>query len=115
MKTGPATGRASDLAFLQHLRRGDLAGRGKIADVPPPPRPDDLTSLVLRTDFTDDRAWTELQAAVGADATYVSDPRYSGVTVQALVDADAAAGDDDTPRSFQDHDVRPRMVNGLVM
>jgi hypothetical protein len=64
------------------------------------PQPDDLTSLVLRTDFSDDAAWDVLQAAIGgfsADrhATYVSDPAYAGVTVQALVDADAAASDDD--------------------
>lgn len=60
------------------------------------PQPDDLSSLVLRTDFTDDAAWAELQAAVGAEgATYVNDPRYSGVPIQALVDADSAAIDDD--------------------
>ena len=60
------------------------------------PQPDDLTSLVLRTDFSDDAAWEAVQAAIdGADeghATYVSDPGYAGVTVQALADADAAAG-----------------------
>lgn len=61
-----------------------------------PPRPDDLTSLILRTDFTNDIAWTELQAMVGLDgATYVSDVRYSGATIDALVEADAAAPDDD--------------------
>jgi hypothetical protein len=64
------------------------------------PQPDDLTSLVLRTDFSDDTAWDVLQAAIdsfSADrhATYVSDPTYAGVTVQALVDADGAASDDD--------------------
>jgi hypothetical protein len=64
------------------------------------PQPDDLTSLVLRTDFSDDTAWDLLQAAIdsaSADrhATYVSDPTYAGVAVQALVDTDAAASDDD--------------------
>jgi hypothetical protein len=60
------------------------------------PQPDDLSSLVLRTDFADDAAWVGLQSAVGAEgATYVSDPRYSAVTIQALVDADSAATDDD--------------------
>ncbi|NGM12395.1 DUF6924 domain-containing protein [Verrucosispora sioxanthis] len=60
------------------------------------PQPNDLTSLILRTDFTDDRAWSEIQRAVGADgATYASDPLYSDVTVQTLVAADAAAADDD--------------------
>lgn len=63
------------------------------------PQPDDLTSLVLRTDFNDDTAWATLKAEVdGVDefrrATYVSDPLYAGVAIQALVDADAAATDD---------------------
>jgi hypothetical protein len=62
------------------------------------PQPDDLTSLVLRTDFSNDAAWEVLQAAIdGAheyrQATYASDSRYAGVTVQALVDADAAASE----------------------
>src|SRR5689334_20853804 len=62
----------------------------------PLPQPDDLSSLVLRTDFTDDAAWTEIQTIVGTDgATYVSDTRFLGVTTQALVEADAAAADDD--------------------
>jgi hypothetical protein len=56
--------------------------------------------LVLRTDFSDDTAWDLLQAAIDSshayrNATYVSDPAYAGVTIQALVDADAAASDDD--------------------
>ncbi len=64
------------------------------------PQPDDLTSLVLRTDFSDDTAWEVLQVAIDSsdgyrNATYVSDPAFAGVTVQALVDADAAASDDD--------------------
>lgn len=64
--------------------------------MPSLPQPDDLSSLVLRTDFTDDAAWVELQAAIGTEgATYVSDTRYSGVAVQTLVDTDAAADDED--------------------
>lgn len=64
------------------------------------PQPDDLTSLVLRTDFSDDSAWHAFTALLdGSDehrhATCVSDPGYAGVTIQALVDADAAAHDDD--------------------
>jgi hypothetical protein len=67
--------------------------------MPPLPQPEDLRSLVLRTDFSDDAAWGELQAAIegaeGRHATYVSDPADAGVTVQALVEADAAAVDAD--------------------
>lgn len=64
------------------------------------PSPDDLTSLILRTDFGDDAAWEALLAemrgeAAHRSATYVSDPTYAGVTIQALVDADAAAREDD--------------------
>jgi hypothetical protein len=64
------------------------------------PPPDDLTSLVLRTDFSDDAAWDALKAAIDCrdthrSATYVSDRTYDRVTVQALVDIDAAASDDD--------------------
>jgi hypothetical protein len=59
------------------------------------PEPKDLSSLVLRTDFSDDAAWQELQTTLGdEDATYVSDPRFAGVPVQTLVDADAAAEED---------------------
>ena len=65
----------------------------------PLPQPDDLTSLVLRTDFSDESTWDELKAAIESlsdrDATYVSDPAFAGVTVQALIDADAAAGEDE--------------------
>ncbi|WP_147457036.1 DUF6924 domain-containing protein [Micromonospora pisi] len=66
----------------------------------PLPQPRDLTSLVLRSDFRDEAAWTALMAAIDdldpyPNATYVSDPAYAGVTVQALVDVDAAASDDD--------------------
>ncbi len=64
----------------------------------PQPRVD--TSLVLRTDFSDDRAWEALKAAISAEdehgeATFVSDPAYDGATVQSLIDADVAAADDD--------------------
>ncbi|MEE1783479.1 hypothetical protein PUR71_11245 [Streptomyces sp. SP17BM10] len=63
------------------------------------PEATDLTSLVLRTAFGDDAAWEALRAAIDAcaegHATYVSDPAFDGADVQALVDADAAAGEDD--------------------
>ncbi|GAB3348305.1 hypothetical protein RMN56_13005 [Micromonospora halotolerans] len=64
------------------------------------PQPADLTSVVLRTDFNDDPAWDTLKAAIDSldaypSATYVSDPVYVGMTVQELVDIDAAASDDD--------------------
>lgn len=64
------------------------------------PSPEDLTSLVLRTDFSNDAAWDELRAVLRSEgghrsATYVSDPQFDGVTIQALVDADAAAAEDD--------------------
>jgi uncharacterized protein DUF6924 len=51
---------------------------------------------VLRSDFSNDAAWAELQATLGIeDATFVSEPRFAGLTVQALVDADAATDEDD--------------------
>jgi hypothetical protein len=63
--------------------------------------PDDLTSLVIRTEFGDDVAWEMLQAAIDSSheqayrfATYVSDPAFAGVTVQALVHTDSAASED---------------------
>ena len=62
------------------------------------PQPEDLASLVLRTDFTDDAAWAAVMAAVDTEdsgATFVSDPAYDGVSIQSLVDADAAAGEDE--------------------
>lgn len=64
------------------------------------PQPEDLTSLVLRTDFTNDTAWASVQAALrtgkGADSTtFASDPTYAGVSLQELIDADNAASDDD--------------------
>ncbi|RKS79601.1 hypothetical protein BZB76_1076 [Actinomadura pelletieri DSM 43383] len=56
----------------------------------PLPKPGDLTSLVVRTDFSDDMAWNALKAAIEASdsdsATYVNDPAYAGVTVQEFVD-----------------------------
>lgn len=58
------------------------------------PQPTDLTSLVLRTDFSDEEAWETLQAVVNASdeypcATCVSDPAYAGVGIQALIDDDS--------------------------
>ncbi|MGW2045232.1 DUF6924 domain-containing protein [Streptomyces sp. NPDC001858] len=56
------------------------------------PRPDDLTSLVLRTEFGDDAAWFALRDAVealdgGPHATWADDPRFDGVPFQWLVPA----------------------------
>ena len=66
----------------------------------PLPYPDDLTSLVLRTDFGDDESWDTVRAALDAadkypHATYVSDLRFAEVSVQALLDEEAAAEEDD--------------------
>ncbi|MGW4728124.1 DUF6924 domain-containing protein [Streptomyces shenzhenensis] len=63
-------------------------------------QPDDLTSLVLRTDFSSEAAWETLQAEIDGsgnyrNVTFVSDSSFTDVSVQALVDADAAADDDD--------------------
>ncbi|MEV7618364.1 hypothetical protein [Streptomyces sp. NPDC089799] len=65
----------------------------------PLPQPDDLTSLVLRTDFGDDGAWDAVRAALDAadeycHATYVSELRFAGVGVRALVDEEAAADEE---------------------
>ncbi|WP_405525970.1 hypothetical protein OG592_00990 [Streptomyces avidinii] len=64
------------------------------------PHPDDLTSLVLRTDFGDEGPWDAVRAALDAageypHATYVSDLRFAGVDVQVLLDEEAAAEEDD--------------------
>jgi hypothetical protein len=62
------------------------------------PEPEDMTSLVLRTDFSSDDAWRAVQMAIDASddtpcATYVSDPMYAKMDIQALVEVDAAADD----------------------
>ena len=64
------------------------------------PQPEDLTSLVLRVDFTDDVAWEAIKAAIAGaheylTATFVSDPAFAEVSVEALVAADAAASEDE--------------------
>ncbi|MFE7902575.1 DUF6924 domain-containing protein [Streptomyces sp. NPDC057424] len=66
----------------------------------PLPQPDDLTTLVLRTDFGDEAAWEALCAALdGAGAfpcaTRVSDPRFTGVGLQALLAEESAADEDE--------------------
>ncbi|PTH86856.1 hypothetical protein C9J60_21920 [Streptomyces sp. A244] len=66
----------------------------------PLPQPHDLTTLVLRTDFGDDAAWEALCAALdGADehpcATRVSDPRFAGAGVRALLAEESAAAEDE--------------------
>ncbi|WP_411576260.1 DUF6924 domain-containing protein [Streptomyces mutabilis] len=63
------------------------------------PAPKDLTSTV-RTDFGDDAAWVSVQATIDAadgspHATYVSDPRFTDVSIQALTDEETATEDDD--------------------
>ncbi|MFE5936129.1 DUF6924 domain-containing protein [Streptomyces sp. NPDC056470] len=64
------------------------------------PQPDDLTSLVLRTDFADDGAWDTVRSALDAagdhtHSTYVSELRFAGVEVRTLLDQEAAADEDD--------------------
>lgn len=64
------------------------------------PQPEDLTSLVLRTDFGDEQVWEAVQMTIDASceypcATYVSDLAYADVDIQALLDADANADDED--------------------
>ncbi|OXS35554.1 hypothetical protein CHR28_08950 [Streptomyces sp. XY006] len=54
---------------------------------------------MLRTDFGDDRAWDAVRAALDAageypHATYVSEPRFTDVEVQVLLDEEAAADED---------------------
>ncbi|PSM37224.1 hypothetical protein C6Y14_43400 [Streptomyces dioscori] len=63
------------------------------------PQPDDLSSLVLRTDFSNEAAWEVVQTEIGEsgdyrDATFVSDSSFTDVSVQTLIDADAAADGD---------------------
>ncbi|WP_327256969.1 DUF6924 domain-containing protein [Streptomyces sp. NBC_01244] len=65
----------------------------------PLPQPDDLTLLVLRTHFGDEKDWDALRAALdGADeyshATYVSEPRFADVDVRELVEEEAAAAEE---------------------
>src|SRR5262249_62177740 len=65
-----------------------------------PPHPAGLTSLVLRTDFSDDQAWETLQATINLSdeypcATYVSDQAYAGVSIQALIEMHSSGGDAD--------------------
>ena len=68
--------------------------------MPTLPEPDDLTSLVIRTDFSDDAAWEALQADIDGrnefrQATYISDPTFAGISIDTLVDLDARADEDD--------------------
>ncbi|MEU6946540.1 hypothetical protein ABZ957_15110 [Streptomyces sp. NPDC046316] len=66
----------------------------------PLPQPDDLTSLVLRTDFGDEGAWDAVRVALDSageysHATYVSELRFAGVGVAALMAEEAAADEDE--------------------
>ncbi len=65
------------------------------------PAPRDLTSLVIRTEFGNDVAREVLQAKIDTSrepgyrsATYVSDPAFTGVTVQELLEAEVTATED---------------------
>jgi hypothetical protein len=56
--------------------------------------PDTTDALVLRTDFTDDRAWEELCAAIKqpqddfeAYVEFVNDPRFDEATIEQLLAA----------------------------
>lgn len=57
----------------------------------PLPQPADLTSLVLRTDFSSDAAWEVLQAVLGDEATCVSDPAFADADIAVLIKADTEA------------------------
>ncbi|MFE0700946.1 DUF6924 domain-containing protein [Streptomyces sp. NPDC058872] len=64
------------------------------------PQPDDLTSLVLRTDFGDEGAWESVRFALDAadeypHATYVSELRFADVRAQALMAEEVAADEDE--------------------
>ncbi|POX50543.1 hypothetical protein C3489_22035 [Streptomyces sp. Ru71] len=62
------------------------------------PQPDDLATLVLRTDFSDDAAWNALCARLDSadeSATRVSDPRFDGASIEALLDEENAAAEDE--------------------
>ncbi|MEU7011236.1 hypothetical protein [Streptomyces sp. NPDC046332] len=66
----------------------------------PLPQPDDLTSLVLRTDFGDEGAWDAVRATLNSageysHATLVSELRFAGVGVDALMAEEAAADEDE--------------------
>lgn len=66
----------------------------------PLPQPDDLTSLVLRSDFGDEEGWSAFRTALDAadeyvHATYVSDLRFADVGVEALLAEEVAAEEDD--------------------
>lgn len=65
----------------------------------PLPCPDDLTSLVLRTDFGDDGSWDAVRTALDAadeypHATCIGDLRFADMSVQALLDEETAAEED---------------------
>ena len=55
------------------------------------PTAGDLESLVVRTDFSDDTQWAEVQRAIArpamfrANVMYVDDRQYDGLTVERLV------------------------------
>lgn len=66
----------------------------------PLPQPDDLTSLVLRTDFGDEGAWDSVRVSLDAadeypHATCVSELRFADMGVQALMAEEVAADEDE--------------------
>ena len=61
------------------------------------PRTDNLASLVLRTDFTDDCAWESVKEEFHRwnchhSAAYVDDPAFHEAAVEQLVDANPPVG-----------------------
>jgi hypothetical protein len=69
------------------------AGEREGAPVNPLPSTSDLESLVIRTDFTDDAAWSRVKTAVAAPVgefrayvRFVDDRRYDGLTLARLLE-----------------------------
>ncbi|MHA4820155.1 DUF6924 domain-containing protein [Streptomyces aculeolatus] len=64
------------------------------------PQADDLSSVVLRTDFRDEATWSAVQAAIEAASEhsvslFFSDPQYNEVAIDALLREEAEAVDDE--------------------
>jgi hypothetical protein len=71
-----------------------------VATLPPPN--DDLSSLVLRTDFSSDATWSEVSSAIAAPqgdframVTFVNDRRHEGLALESLLSV-AGKGSDQT-------------------
>jgi hypothetical protein len=57
------------------------------------PSPDDLESLLLRTDFSDDLAWSSIRSAIAqpigrfrANIKFVDDRQYEDLTIERLLE-----------------------------